>query len=129
MHFWSLRALLIQKCQRHNRYCYTANFSPHINKILQWDVCLYSQKGAGSSTKRGSVSRFQQPKRDSINQRGGPPLGTIAMNLAECLFHEFFKSNFGVFLPLGPGMLLPFSEPPPSTLLPKREGRQENTEP
>ena len=35
-----------------------------------------------SSTKRGSASRFYQPKRDPINQKGGPPLGTISMDLA-----------------------------------------------
>ena len=34
-----------------------------------------------SSTKRGSTSRFHQPNRDSINQKGGPPLGTISMDL------------------------------------------------
>ena len=51
------------------------------------------------------------------------------MNLTVCAFQKFFKSNFWRVFALGPGMLLPFSEPPPSTLLPKREGRQENTEP
>ena len=33
---------------------------------------------------RGSASRYHQPKRDSINQKGGPPLGTISMDLAAC---------------------------------------------
>ena len=31
---------------------------------------------------RGSTSRFHQPKRDPINQKRGPPLGTISMDLA-----------------------------------------------
>ena len=38
---------------------------------------LYSKEG-----KRVSASRFHQPKRDSINQKGGPPLGTTSMDLA-----------------------------------------------
>jgi len=33
-------------------------------------------------TKRGSAPRFHQPKRDLINQKGDPPLGTISMDLA-----------------------------------------------
>ena len=35
-----------------------------------------------SSTKRGFASRFHQSKRDPINQKGGPPQGTISMDLA-----------------------------------------------
>ena len=38
-----------------------------------------------SSTKRGSASRFHQPKRGPINQKGGPPLGTIFQDLAKFL--------------------------------------------
>ena len=53
-----------------------------------------------------------------------------SMDLAVSVyFTNFSNLIFGVFFPLSFGMLLPFSEPPPSTLLPKREGRQENTEP
>ena len=29
-----------------------------------------------------SASRFYQPKREPINQKGGPPIGTISMDLA-----------------------------------------------
>ena len=45
---------------------------------------IYKQLGPPLDfiNQKGSPSRFQQPKRDPINQKGGPPLGTISMDLA-----------------------------------------------
>ena len=45
---------------------------------------------------RGYTSRFHQPKRDPINQKGGPPLGTISMDLADqtYIFHFFQLKDY-----------------------------------
>ena len=39
-------------------------------------------------------SSFHQPKRDLINQKGGPPLGTISMDLAVPTYLLWFARNF-----------------------------------
>ena len=49
---------------------------------------------------KGSASRFHQPKRDPINQKGkgDPPLGTISMDLAVSLLVAS-ESSGGYFYP------------------------------
>ena len=37
----------------------------------------------------GSASRFHQSKRDPINQKGGPPLETISIDLAVDIIFDF----------------------------------------
>ena len=61
------------------------NIQPPKRGVLHQNSSSYSPpKGVrlqNSSSQRGSASRFHHLKRDPINQKRGPPLGTISMDL------------------------------------------------